>query len=88
MNLDEWVERHRHEGHHPHAAPTKENPERWDCECGYIWRIVTLEQLRQKFAHLRHSARLVGSDFPVPSTPPSGPPLQIADRYGAVRKHG
>jgi hypothetical protein len=53
MTLEEWVERHRIEGHYPHAAPTKENPERWDCECGYIWRILTVEQLRQKFAHLR-----------------------------------
>ena len=53
MTLEEWVEHHRLRGHHPHAAPTKENPERWDCECGYIWRILTIEQLRQKFAHLK-----------------------------------
>jgi hypothetical protein len=51
--VEEWVERHRLEGHHPHPAPTQENPERWDCECGYIWRILTVEQMRQKFAHLR-----------------------------------
>jgi hypothetical protein len=53
MTLEEWVERHRVEGHHPHPAPTQENPERWDRECGYIWRILTVEQMRMKFAHLR-----------------------------------
>jgi hypothetical protein len=51
--VEEWVERHRLDGHYPHHAPTQENPERWDCECGYIWRILTVEQLRLKFAHLR-----------------------------------
>jgi hypothetical protein len=54
MTLGAWAERHRMMGHHPHPAPTKENPERWDCECGYIWRILTIEQIRQKFAHLRN----------------------------------
>jgi hypothetical protein len=58
MKLEEWVERHRREGHHPHAAPTKENPERWDCECGGLWRILTIEQLRRKFAHLKHTPPL------------------------------
>ena len=63
MKIQEWVERHRHDGHHPHAAPTKENPERWDCDCGTIWRILTMEQLRQKFAHLKHNRRLADPDF-------------------------
>jgi hypothetical protein len=54
MTLEEWVEHHRLEGHHPHPAPTQENPERWDCGCGYIWRILTVEQMRMKFAHLKH----------------------------------
>lgn len=88
MTLEGWVERHRLEGHHPHAAPTEENPERWDCECGYIWRILTVEQMRMKFAHLRNRPRSADPDFQVPSTPPSGPPLRIADRYLAGRKHG
>jgi hypothetical protein len=52
-----WAERHRLEGHHPHPAPTLENPERWDCECGGIWRILTLEQIRMKFAHLAKRSR-------------------------------
>jgi hypothetical protein len=86
MKLVEWVENHLLEGHHPRPAPTVANPERWDCECGYIWRILTIEQLRQKFAHLKHRPRLADPDFP--STPPSGPPPpQIADRYGSGRKH-
>jgi hypothetical protein len=36
--VEEWAAHHRGQGHHPHPAPTQENPERWDCECGYIWR--------------------------------------------------
>ena len=49
-----WVAKHRDQGHHPHPTPTPENPERWDCDCGYIWRILTVEQIRQKFAHLKN----------------------------------
>ena len=44
--LETWAERHRMMGHQPHSAPTKENPERWDCDCGYIWRILAVEQIR------------------------------------------
>jgi hypothetical protein len=84
MTLEEWVERHRLEGHHPHP-PTDENPERRDCECGYIWRILTGEQIRMKFAHLKHRPRSANPDLPVPSTPPSGPPLRVAARYAAGR---
>jgi hypothetical protein len=51
--VEEWAAHHRGQGHNPRPAPTRENPERWDCECGYIWRILTVEQTRQKFAHLR-----------------------------------
>ena len=48
-------ERHRRVGHHPRPAPKRENPERWDCDhCNHIWRILTPEQVRQKFAHLRN----------------------------------
>ena len=52
--VEEWAERHRRAGHHPHPAPTDENPERWDCGCGGVNRILTGEQIRRKFAHLRH----------------------------------
>ena len=48
-----WVARHRDQGHHPYPNPTPENPERWDCDCGYIWRILTISQIGQKFAHLK-----------------------------------
>ena len=34
--------------HRPH-----ENPERWDCECGGVWRILSLQQVEKKFAHLK-----------------------------------
>lgn len=54
MTVYDWAERHRAEGHHPHPAPTAENPERWDCDCGGVWRILTERQIRQKFAHLQH----------------------------------
>ncbi len=52
--VETWAEAHRMMGHYPHSAPTTENPERWDCDCGYLWRILTGEQIRQKFAHSKH----------------------------------
>jgi hypothetical protein len=51
-----WIAKH----HRPVAAPTSENPEMWECDCPElpysksIWRILTPEQIRQKFAHLKH----------------------------------
>ena len=55
--VEAWAQRHRDEGHHPYSAPTPENPERWDCECGYLWRILTPDQIRQKYAHLGRAAK-------------------------------
>ena len=55
--VEEWAERHRRAGHHPQSTPTNENPERWDCDCGGLWRILTPEQIRQKFAHLKRELR-------------------------------
>jgi hypothetical protein len=58
MSCEKWVAHHRCQGHNPHPAPTIENPERWECRCDpeavwtAVWRIVTPEQVRQKFAHL------------------------------------
>lgn len=43
---EEWAQCHRDAGHHPYSAPTEENPERWDSDCGHIWRILTLEHIR------------------------------------------
>jgi hypothetical protein len=51
--VEEWAAHHRGQGHHPHPAPTHDNPEEWACDCGTVWRILTMEQTRQKFAHLR-----------------------------------
>ena len=53
--VEEWAQRHRRAGHRPQPTPTTENPERWDCDCGGLWRILTLEQIRQKFAHLKRA---------------------------------
>ena len=64
--VEKWVAHHRGQGHHPHPAPTKKNPERWDCECGYIWRILTGEQIRMKFAHLGAAAKARREGRPVP----------------------
>ena len=55
----QWIERHRSLGHDPYAAPTRENPDQWECDCPDIsgvavWRILTPEQIGQKFAHLRN----------------------------------
>ena len=55
--VEDWAERHRLEGHHPHPAPTKENPERWDCDCGGVNRILTVEQIERKFRHLGAAAK-------------------------------
>jgi hypothetical protein len=53
-SVEAWAERHRRVGHNPRPAPTRENPERWDCDdCNHIWRILTPEHVRQKFVHLR-----------------------------------
>jgi len=51
-SVEVWAQRHRDEGHHPHPAPTPENPERWDCDCGGVNRILTVEQIAKKFHHL------------------------------------
>lgn len=53
-----WIAHHRDLGHHPHPAPTIQNPEQWECKCDpdavwtAVWRILTPKQVRQKFAHL------------------------------------
>jgi hypothetical protein len=53
------VAHHRGQGHNPLPAPTDENPEQWLCKCDpdatwtAVWRILTPEQVRQKFAQLR-----------------------------------
>ena len=55
-------------GHHPHPAPTAENPERWDCDCGGLWRILTLEQIEKKWIAARMLVRRdrdVGADLDV-----------------------
>jgi hypothetical protein len=58
MSREEWVAQHRCLGHQPRPAPTSENPERWECRCDpeavwiAVWRILTPEQVRPKFAHL------------------------------------
>jgi len=55
-----WIEQHREMGHHPYPAPTTANPERWECKCDpdakwtAVWRILTGEQIRQKFSHLKY----------------------------------
>ena len=53
--VEGWAARHRDMGHHPHPAPTTENPERWDCDCHYIWRILTVEQIRMKYTAIKHA---------------------------------
>jgi hypothetical protein len=61
--VEEWAAHHCGQGHNPHPAPTRENPERWECKCDpdavwtAVWRILTPAQVRQKFAHLRRSVR-------------------------------
>ena len=62
-SVEAWADRHRRDGHHPHPAPTTENPEQWECKCDpdatwtAVWRILTIDQIRQKFAHLKNQKR-------------------------------
>ena len=69
--VEVWAERHRLEGHHPHPAPTDENPERWDCDCGGVNRILTGEQIRMKFAHLSVAAKARREGRPLPWDDPA-----------------
>ena len=45
---ERWIAAHQAMGHHPHPAPTKENPEQWECKCDpdavwtAVWRISEL----------------------------------------------
>jgi hypothetical protein len=61
--LEAWIEKHRALGHYPYAAPTMENPERWECKCDpdakwtTVWRRLTVDQIGHKFAHLKHQER-------------------------------
>ena len=54
-----WAQRHRELGHQPYAAPTEENPERWRCECGHVWRILTEKQSRQRWYGMMGRAHLL-----------------------------
>ena len=69
--VEGWAARHRDMGHHPHPAPTTENPERWDCDCHYIWRILTVEQIQRKFAHLGAAAEARRKGVPLPWDDPA-----------------
>ena len=69
-SVEVWAERHRLD-HHPHPAPTLENPERWDCDCGGVNRILTLEQTERKFRHLGAAARARREGRPLPEDDPA-----------------
>ena len=89
--VEDWAERHRRAGHRPQPTPTTENPERWDCDCGGLWRILTLEQIRQKFAHSKRAqgrAAKVEQDLRTAVPSPPRPPLRIADQYVAGPRRG
>ncbi|MEB3021472.1 hypothetical protein [[Mycobacterium] crassicus] len=48
-----WIGRHRFRGHDPHPAPTAEDPERWDCDCGEVRHGHARGQISRRYAHLR-----------------------------------
>ena len=60
---ERWIAAHQAMGHHPHPAPTKENPEQWECKCDpdavwtAVWRILTREQIKAKYTHLARQER-------------------------------
>jgi hypothetical protein len=70
--VEAWAQRHRDQGHHPYPAPTPENPELWACECGHIWRILTPDQIRRKFAGMFSAARARRADGNTPGARDSG----------------
>ncbi|WP_157681420.1 hypothetical protein [Mycobacterium sp. JS623] len=72
--VEDWAAHHRGQGHDPDAAPTTGNSAQWDCDCGGINRILTVEQIAKKFAHSKDRPQSLNPDFPVPNTPPSKPP--------------
>jgi hypothetical protein len=53
----------------PHRTP--ENPERWDCDCGGVNRILTGEQIRMKFRHLGAAAEARRKGIPLPWDDPA-----------------
>jgi hypothetical protein len=61
--LEAWIEKHREMGHDPYPAPTVGNAEQWACRCDpdapwtAVWRILTPDQIKQKFAHLKYQKR-------------------------------
>jgi len=76
-DVESWAERHRLEGHHPHPAPTPENSEQWECRCDpeaawtAVWRILTVKQIGQKFAHLSKAAEARRKGIPLPEDDPA-----------------
>jgi hypothetical protein len=48
-----------------------------------VWRILTPEQIRMKFAHLKQRPRSTNPDHLIPRapSPTNVPPLRISDRY-------
>jgi hypothetical protein len=89
-SVEAWAESHRQQGHHPRPAPTKENPEMWICDCPgtnlvAVWRILTLEQIKRKYAHLsRRGDRAADPEAQrhvAARRPATGPFLRIAPRY-------
>ena len=76
-SVEIWAERHRLEGHHPHPAPTPENPERWECDCGGVNRILTGEQIRMKFRHLGAAAEARRKGIPLPWDDPAWRGLDV-----------
>jgi hypothetical protein len=56
-SAEAWAQRHSRAGHNPRPAPTKDNPDMWECDCGSIRCTLTGEQIRQKFGHLAAARR-------------------------------
>ncbi|WP_148305414.1 hypothetical protein [Mycobacterium asiaticum] len=50
---EHWVADHHQRGHEPYAAPTKENPEQWECTCDpdavwvAVWRVLRPSRSRR-----------------------------------------
>lgn len=61
-----WIERHRLEGHQPYAAPTPENPDRWECKCDpdAAWVAVCRTLTPRALSEPRKPNRTMSSSHP------------------------
>jgi hypothetical protein len=81
-------------GHHPEHSSTVEKPDLVLSDCAGIWRVLTHEQIRKKFAHLGAIAKKKRREEPeaeaadlAPETWQDGTFQGLSDRVDSGRHH-